>query len=45
MPLKKQLSPFKSAPQTKPFNLDDFLNTLQQTSLLCGIKGDLKGFF
>lgn len=45
MPLKKNLSPFKSAPQTKPFNLNGFLENLHKTGLLfsCEIKGNLKG--
>src|SRR4051794_40693527 len=44
MPLKREVSPFKSLPQTRPFILSDFLAILHQTPppLLscCGMKGN-----
>lgn len=47
MPLKKEMSPFKSIPTTKPFSLDDFLTSLESggPSLTCGVKGDWNGLY
>ncbi|KAI1714570.1 stabilization of polarity axis domain-containing protein [Ditylenchus destructor] len=47
MPLRKHITPFDALPQTKPFILEEFLATLQQTGplLTCGIKGDWTGLY
>ncbi|CAB3406915.1 unnamed protein product [Caenorhabditis bovis] len=46
MPLKKEMSPFKSIPSSRPFSMDDFLVSLDSNggpSLTCGTKGDWAG--
>lgn len=45
MPLKKEMSPFKAIPTTRPFVLDDFLGTIGGAGpgLTCGVKGDWAG--
>jgi hypothetical protein len=47
MPLRKQISPFKALPQTKPFCYEDFLQMLNQYGpvLSGGIKGDIEGLY
>ncbi|XP_030382038.1 protein DENND6B [Scaptodrosophila lebanonensis] len=47
MPLKKDISPFKSAPNASSFKLDDFLNTLELSGpqLTSPVKGDWKGLY
>ncbi|GMT24264.1 hypothetical protein PFISCL1PPCAC_15561, partial [Pristionchus fissidentatus] len=47
MPLRKEMSPFKSVPSIRPFVLDNFLSTLDGAgpSLTCGIKGDWSGLY
>lgn len=47
MPLKKNVSPFKSTPNIQPFNQDDFFKLLQVSgpSSTCGIKGDWEGLY
>uniref|UniRef100_A0A1A9ZF50 UDENN domain-containing protein n=1 Tax=Glossina pallidipes TaxID=7398 RepID=A0A1A9ZF50_GLOPL len=47
MPLQKDISPFKSAPNTNAFKLDDFLATLELSGpqLTSTLKGDWKGLY
>ncbi|GMS95836.1 hypothetical protein PENTCL1PPCAC_18011, partial [Pristionchus entomophagus] len=47
MPLRKEMSPFKSIPSVRPFVLENFLLTLEEAgpSLTCGIKGDWAGLY
>ncbi|CAL2042019.1 unnamed protein product [Caenorhabditis brenneri] len=48
MPLKKEMSPFKGIPSTRPFSMDDFLASVDANggpSLTCGTKGDWQGLY
>ncbi|XP_034490164.1 protein DENND6B [Drosophila innubila] len=47
MPLQKDISPFKSAPNASSFKLDDFLATLETAGpqLTSPLKGDWKGLY
>uniref|UniRef100_A0A8R1U7B8 UDENN domain-containing protein n=1 Tax=Pristionchus pacificus TaxID=54126 RepID=A0A8R1U7B8_PRIPA len=47
MPLRKEMSPFKSIPSVRPFVIQNFLMTLEEAgpSLTCGIKGDWTGLY
>lgn len=47
MPLQKDISPFKSAPNANAFKLDDFLATLELSGphLTSPLKGDWKGLY
>ncbi|XP_004520198.1 protein DENND6A [Ceratitis capitata] len=47
MPLQKDISPFKSAPNANAFKLDDFLATIEQSGphLTSPLKGDWKGLY
>ncbi|KAK0398722.1 hypothetical protein QR680_002724 [Steinernema hermaphroditum] len=47
MPLKKHISPFKSVPQARPFDSEEFLKTLTDNgpSLTCGVQGDWAGLY
>ncbi|XP_054728711.1 protein DENND6B [Anastrepha obliqua] len=47
MPLQKDISPFKSAPNANTFKLDDFLATIEQSGphLTSPLKGDWKGLY
>ncbi|TDG43262.1 hypothetical protein AWZ03_010319 [Drosophila navojoa] len=47
MPLQKDISPFKSAPNASSFKLDDFLATLEAAGpqLTSALKGDWKGLY
>ncbi|KAH8409035.1 hypothetical protein KR009_005614 [Drosophila setifemur] len=47
MPLQKDISPFKSAPNASTFKLDDFLATLETAGpqLTSPLKGDWKGLY
>lgn len=47
MPLQKDISPFKSAPNASSFKLDDFLATLENAGpqLTSPLKGDWKGLY
>ncbi|EDW05509.1 protein DENND6B isoform X1 [Drosophila mojavensis] len=47
MPLQKDISPFKSAPNASSFKLDDFLATLEAAGpqLTSTLKGDWKGLY
>lgn len=47
MPLQKDISPFKAAPNPLPFNPDDFFLTLETAGpqLTTGIKGDWVGLY
>ncbi|XP_060663468.1 protein DENND6B [Drosophila nasuta] len=47
MPLQKDISPFKSAPNASSFKLDDFLATLETAGpqLTSSLKGDWKGLY
>ncbi|KAH8287679.1 hypothetical protein KR054_011606 [Drosophila jambulina] len=47
MPLQKDISPFKSAPNASSFKLDDFLTTLETAGpqLTSPLKGDWKGLY
>ncbi|XP_016961809.1 protein DENND6B [Drosophila biarmipes] len=47
MPLQKDISPFKSAPNASSFKLDDFLATLEAAGpqLTSPLKGDWKGLY
>ncbi|CAJ0931114.1 unnamed protein product, partial [Mesorhabditis belari] len=47
MPLRKNMSPFKSIPYPRPFVLDDFLSGLDAAgpSLTCAVKGDWAGLY
>ncbi|EDV91876.1 protein DENND6B [Drosophila grimshawi] len=47
MPLQKDISPFKSAPNASSFKLDDFLATLETAGpqLTSTLKGDWKGLY
>ena len=45
MPLRKEMSPFKAMPTTRPFSMEDFLATIGDAGpgLTCGVKGDWAG--
>ncbi|KJH48866.1 hypothetical protein DICVIV_04992 [Dictyocaulus viviparus] len=47
MPLRKEMSPFKAIPSARPFSIDEFLLTIEDSgpSLTCGIKGDWPGLY
>lgn len=47
MPLQKDISPFKSAPNASSFKLEDFLDTLEAAGpqLTSPLKGDWKGLY
>ncbi|XP_017467882.1 PREDICTED: protein DENND6A isoform X3 [Rhagoletis zephyria] len=47
MPLQKDISPFKSAPNANTFKLEDFLATIEQSGphLTSPLKGDWKGLY
>ncbi|CAI5448082.1 unnamed protein product [Caenorhabditis angaria] len=48
MPLKKEMTPFKGIPSSRPFSMDDFLSSLDTIggpSLTCGTKGDWSGLY
>lgn len=47
MPLQKDISPFKSAPNANAFKLDDFLATIELSGphLTSPLKGDWKGLY
>jgi len=47
MPLKRNVSPFKSTPVIQPFNPDDFFKVIEITgpTLTSGIKGDWVGLY
>jgi len=48
MPLAKNISPYRAAPQVKPFNTDDFLRSLEATGgpqLTSTVKGDWEGLY
>ncbi|XP_038115021.1 uncharacterized protein LOC6053032 [Culex quinquefasciatus] len=47
MPLQKDISPFKSAPQPNPFKQEDFLATLEECGpqLTSSCKGDWEGLY
>ncbi|KAH7731030.1 hypothetical protein AAVH_02079 [Aphelenchoides avenae] len=47
LPLRKQITPFKAVPQSKPFVVEDFLASLRQTGpvLASGVKGDWEGLY
>ncbi|XP_054280264.1 protein DENND6A isoform X2 [Macrosteles quadrilineatus] len=47
MPLQKNISPYKAAPQPWPFNPDDFIASLETSGpqLTSGIKGDWVGLY
>ncbi|KAH0630139.1 hypothetical protein JD844_012807 [Phrynosoma platyrhinos] len=47
MPLQKSISPWKSPPQLKPFNQEEFMKTLEKTGpqLTSRLKGDWIGLY
>ncbi|CAD5220044.1 unnamed protein product [Bursaphelenchus okinawaensis] len=47
MPLRKQINPFKSIPQVKVFEMDEFFANLKKNGplLTCGVKGDWCGLY
>ncbi|XP_011194860.2 protein DENND6B isoform X2 [Zeugodacus cucurbitae] len=47
MPLQKDISPFKSAPNANAFKLEDFLSTIEHSGphLTSPLKGDWKGLY
>ena len=47
MPLAKNISPYRAAPQVKPFNADDFLKSLESCGpqLTSTVKGDWEGLY
>ena len=47
MPLRKQISPFKALPQTRPFKVDEFLQFFNQSGpvLSAGVKGDWENLY
>ncbi|PAV70402.1 hypothetical protein WR25_06437 [Diploscapter pachys] len=47
MPLRKEMSPFKAVPHSRPFSMDDFLSSIDTSgpSLTCGVKGDWAGLY
>ncbi|XP_046682839.1 protein DENND6B isoform X2 [Homalodisca vitripennis] len=47
MPLQKNISPYKAAPQPWPFNPDDFIASLETSGpqLTSGVKGDWVGLY
>lgn len=49
MPLQKQISPFKSAPQPRRFDVGEFLGSLEESGagpqLTSGLKGDWAGLY
>ncbi|XKL66314.1 hypothetical protein PGB90_009734 [Kerria lacca] len=47
MPLKKNISPYKSAPHPLPFNPDDFISSLESAGphLTSNIKGNWEGLY
>ncbi|CAI4227786.1 unnamed protein product [Auanema sp. JU1783] len=47
MPLRKEMSPFRRVPNPRPFRMEDFLTTIDDSgpSLTCGMKGDWEGLY
>ncbi|GMR48154.1 hypothetical protein PMAYCL1PPCAC_18349, partial [Pristionchus mayeri] len=47
MPLRKEMSPFKSIPSVRPFVLDNLVQSVEEAgpSLTCVIKGDWTGLY
>ncbi len=47
MPLQRNISPHKGAPRLRPFDVEEFLNTLEHSGpqLTSGLKGDWVGLY